>query len=1102
MANQEVIQELISRVSMDDTNFKKGINQVSRQLKTTRAELDNTSKKFRGMGDSTEYLQQKSKNLSNQLSLQNKRVDLLQKAYDQSKRSTGEFSSQTQNLATRLERAKGYLADTEQQLQDVRQELERQTNPWRRLQDNLDTTGQRLQNIGGQITSFGKTWTMGVTAPIVGFGGLMLKTGMDFEKSMSNVQAVSGATGQELEVLEDAAREMGSQTTKSASQAADGLSYMALAGWETQEMLEGLEPILRLSEAANIDLGRASDLVTDSMSSLRLEVSDLPQYLDAISEASRNSNTTIDQLMEAFLVAGGNLAQFNVPLDESIGLLGLMANRGFKGTEAGRALNAIMVNLTSGLGRAGEAMEELNIQAFDSDGNFIGLAETIQLVKDRTAEMNEEQQAQYISMIAGKEHLKTFQGLLDGVDREYGKLKESVADSNGALNEMAETMQDNAAGSVTRLKSAFEELSIQFSEHVLPAFTDIVEGTTDLVEWFGELDKSTQLNIIKAGAFAAALGPIAVVAGSATTAIGGILRVGGSLAGLLGRVGGAGLLGRLAGFGLGGPVGLAVGGLTVLTAGIMAVKDRTQELNDVSFEKVRQMQKEIEATDELINKFEELERQNRLTSDEMLEYMDLLDRISSTSSPQKLEELKGRQEDLLEQSGLTNEEMKKFIELNGEIIEQAPSAAGAISDQGNAYVDNLEALKELNQEKREEMLMTAERELVEALRNEAELMKEQAELEREKRQAMIDRQSAHKDYMSALNEVTEIENKQNDIQKEMLELQKRGYDHNDERMQQLIEEYGLLDDNRLQEKKKLDSAKEQLETAKEILEEKETDLESTNEQLKKIDELKYEYEALLLTQEGITSEKGQGIKALNDELDLLDQQKRELEKLHEQGILVGDEYRTQKSEIENQRDRLIEAKRELEQINDLAAKTAYEKEIRLRTNPSIGWFNRMIASDLTKRINLQVADPGYQMLAYADGTDFHPGGPAIVGEEGYEFTQMGNRWAALSAGVYDLPKGTKVFTHEESRRIEGAINSLNMPAYAEGISSSGDVNRVINRLSSNEGNMNNLIHAIYELASRPARFQISGREFIVAVRDDMNEELMTLHNEARTEAGL
>ncbi|WP_219717681.1 phage tail tape measure protein, partial [Clostridioides difficile] len=215
---------------------------------------------------------------------------------------------------------------------------------------------------------------------------------------------------------------------------ANALQYMGLAGWDVQKSMHALMPVLNLSEAASMDLGLASDLVTDSMSSMCLEVdkvsksgkvlagAGLSEYLDKVANASTKSNTSIQQLMEAFNVAGGTFSNLKVPLSEATAIMGILANRGVKGTDAGHALNSIMVNLTTGAGQAGKAMKKLGVSAFDNQGKFKGMSNVLKEVANKTKGMTDEQKNYYLSAIGGKTQLKTLQKLLDGVGNEYDSL--------------------------------------------------------------------------------------------------------------------------------------------------------------------------------------------------------------------------------------------------------------------------------------------------------------------------------------------------------------------------------------------------------------------------------------------------------------------------------------------------------------------------------------------------------------------------------------------------------------------------------------------------------------------------------------------------------
>src|SRR5690625_3053093 len=296
-------------------------------------------------------------------------------------------------------------------------------------------TFDAFRQTGAAVTGAGVALSAGL--------GFAVKTAADFESGMSQVAAISGATGEEFEALEARARELGGSTSFSAKEAADGLQYLALAGWDTTQMIDGLEPVLHLAEAGALDLGRSADLVTDSMSALGLEVDDLDGYLDQVAATSRRSNTDIDALMEAFVIAGGTFDRLNVPLEEANAFLGTLANRGFKASEAGKDINAIMARLTQTKGPAADEHNEMGVLAIDREGNFRGMEVVLKDVEAAMSTMTDAEKAHYQQQLAGLNHGKTFSAMINGLSDEYDDLKESIINSDGALLEMRNTMKDN-----------------------------------------------------------------------------------------------------------------------------------------------------------------------------------------------------------------------------------------------------------------------------------------------------------------------------------------------------------------------------------------------------------------------------------------------------------------------------------------------------------------------------------------------------------------------------------------------------------------------------------------------------------------------------------
>ncbi len=322
--------------------------------------------------------------------------------------------------------------------------------------------------------------------------GFAVKTAATFEAAMSEVGAISGASAKDMKLLEATAREWGATTSFSATEAADGLKYMALAGWDVDKMMSGIGPILHLAEAGALDLGRASDLVTDSMAALGVEVGDLEGYLDKVAQTSRKSNTDIDALMEAFVIAGGTFSRFNVPLEEANAFLGVLANRGTKGSEAGTALNAIMTRLGQSTGPAADALKEMGVSAYDSEGNFRGMEVVMKDIEKAMSGMTDKQKSHYTEQLAGLNHGKSFTKMLQGLGDEYDELKGNIDNADGALQEMRDTMKDNLQGQLENLWSAIEDIAISIGNALMPAVKLAVRILQTLADAFNSLSENTK----------------------------------------------------------------------------------------------------------------------------------------------------------------------------------------------------------------------------------------------------------------------------------------------------------------------------------------------------------------------------------------------------------------------------------------------------------------------------------------------------------------------------------------------------------------------------------------------------------------------------------
>jgi len=403
--------------------------------------------------------------------------------------------------------------------------------------EGFDQLESKINKTSKKLAGWGVAFSAGVTTPILAMGEGIVETTMTFDEEMSKVKAVTGETGKGFDTLRELALDMGSNTSKSATEAAEAISYMGLAGWDLTQIQEGLEPVLRASEAGMMDLGTTSDLVTDSMSALGIGTEDLGRYLDIAAKAQNTSNQSMEQFLNAMVTAGGTFKMFNIPLEESGALLGILANRGFKGSEAGNALTSIFANLTSGTGQAGKAMKKLGIEVYDGQGKFRGATTILKEMNEKFDGMTEAQRNTYIQMIGGKTRTKELTALLNGTSEELDNLTDGLYNSDGALSDMAATMKDNFAGQITSIKSKLEGIAISIGDRLTPYLKIAAEWIQKLADWFYQLSNPIKDAIIVIGLIAAAIGPLLLGFSSVVAAIGFVAGAFSTVAAVIGSIG-------------------------------------------------------------------------------------------------------------------------------------------------------------------------------------------------------------------------------------------------------------------------------------------------------------------------------------------------------------------------------------------------------------------------------------------------------------------------------------------------------------------------------------------------------------------------------------
>lgn len=338
-----------------------------------------------------------------------------------------------------------------------------------------------------------------------------------FEAQMSTVQAISGASGGELEALGAKAREMGASTAFTAQEAGQAMEYMAMAGWKTQEMLNGLEGVMSLAAASGENLGAVSDIVTDALTAFGLAASDTARFADVLAAASANSNTNVSMMGATFQYAAPVAGALGYSIEDTALAIGLMANAGIKGEKAGTALRGTLTNLSKPSDEVAKYMQELGVSLTDSAGQMLPLSELTDELREKFAGLTEAEKAQYAAGIAGKEAMSGLLAIVNAGEADYQKLSAAIEHCTGAAGRMAEVKLDNFEGQMTLLRSAADGLKLAVGEQLAPALGNLAEAGTDAFGWATEFVNENEWVVAAIVGLTAALG--ALVAGVGMLAV-------------------------------------------------------------------------------------------------------------------------------------------------------------------------------------------------------------------------------------------------------------------------------------------------------------------------------------------------------------------------------------------------------------------------------------------------------------------------------------------------------------------------------------------------------------------------------------------------------
>ena len=485
------------------------IQELSGELTENRGTLDAAEKAARALSETMDDAGGEAETLRSTISKQEGTLQQLKQRYVDVATEQGETSDEARELARQIQDLSSELHENKTKLSDAEYAADKLDNSLEEVESSAKKADDGFTMFKATLANLAADAIMRAVDGIKNLVGNVIELGQNFTSTMSEVSAISGATGEDFDKLEACAREYGATTVFSASNAAEALKYMSLAGWDADQSTSALGGVLNLAAASGMELGAASDMVTDYLSAFAMEAGDAAYFADLLSYAQSHSNTTAEALGEAYKNCAANLNAAGQDVETVTSLLEGMANQGYKGSEAGTAMAAIMRDITNGMKDGAIKIGETSVAVMDAQGNFRDLTDILTEVEAATNGMGDAERAVALSSTFTADSTKGLNLILnEGMDNIAG-YEEELRGASGSAEEMANIMNDNLSGDVAAMNSAFEELGLKIYdalESKLRAGVQfITNGVIPAIEWLGGHIPEVTIAVSGLGAVIAAM---------------------------------------------------------------------------------------------------------------------------------------------------------------------------------------------------------------------------------------------------------------------------------------------------------------------------------------------------------------------------------------------------------------------------------------------------------------------------------------------------------------------------------------------------------------------------------------------------------------------
>ena len=707
------IKGIIVEIGGDTSGLQKALNKVNSATSSLSKELRGINSLLKLDPTNTELVAQKQQVLAKNIEQTSQKLEELKRYQEEVKNSGITLTEKQEKKYRALQRE---IINTENKLKD----LQVQASKWTTAGKSIEEFGNKITNISKKLDTLGNTITTTLTLPVLAIGTAAVTTGNDFEAQMSRVQAIAGATKKELEELTNQAIQLGSETSFSASEVAEGMENLASAGFTTEEIMEAMPGLLDLAASSGAELATASEIAASAIRGFGLEAGEAGHVADVFAEAAARTNAQTEDMGYAMKYIAPVANTMGLKIEEVAAAIGIMSDAGIKGEQAGTTLRGALVRLTKPTDKMLDVMEDLGISFYDNEGKMKSLTEMISMLQKATKGLTDEEQQYALTTLFGTESLSGMVALINRGSDDLKDMTKNFENADGAAEEMADTMLDNTAGALESLSGSLESAGIAIQRALAPEIKNLAKLIQGLVDDFTNLSQEEQQNIIKTVALVAAIGPAIKILSKLSSGVGTVVKGVGTLSQAIALTGktstqsfqqaSKATQGLAKVFtGLTSPIGLATTAITVAIAGIaIAAKNANKDTKE-AFENMGNAATDfirgIDTANSHLDSFNttlfaSAEEQQKL-QDDMQQIQNGITKICKTAA----DERRGYTQQEITQ---LDEYFKKLRELNQREIEIQQEVATAISQQAITNAEKFSGSLEEYKIQAQEWIKTAE----------------------------------------------------------------------------------------------------------------------------------------------------------------------------------------------------------------------------------------------------------------------------------------------------------------------------------------------------------------------------------------------------------